>query len=773
MKQCQLRVSLYYLGISLLCVLAASRQNASAQESRLRSGTVHPHPVNLDFEQGPVGQAPVGWDSPTKINYEVELTEEKPKSGRRAALLRSGSGAGADGAEFGNLMQAFEAAPFRGGRVRFRGAVRVQASERAQLWMRVDRDKDKIGFFGNAGRPPTVSNEWQYFEIIGDVDEDAVVINIGIILVGKGKAWLDDVSFEELGKVIALAEPARPLTNRGLENLVAFTRLLGYVRHFHPSDEAAATDWDTFAVKGVQFVEDAKNASDLAHKLETIFQPIAPTVRVFLTGERPRLPSEVEPPRNESSLRVISWRHKGFGQSTAHQSLYKSERVSKDAPGGMISEGSPSPQKPFITSLGGGTSCLVPLALFTDAEGTLPHVAVRAGDSKAVLVKYSGNDRATRLADVALAWNILQHFYPYFDVVQTDWQQALAAALKAAASDPDERAFLRTLRLMVADLHDGHGRVYHPSDMRAYTIPVIFGWIEGRLVITHVAPEVSEGLQPGDIVLKVDGKPSLEVLTEEEVLISAATPQWRRAVAVELLSEGEKDSQIRLDVQNQSGQSRSVLLRRSVEAQTLREERPPKVHEIRPGIFYLDLCRINDEDFQGILPRLEKANGVIFDLRGYPTVSPVVISHLIDKPVNSARWNVPIVTAPDHKNMVEYDTGGRWTLEPKGPRLKAKIAFLTDGRAISYAESYMGIIQAYKLAEIVGEPTAGTNGDVNPFTLLGNYRVVWTGMKVLKHDGSQHHGVGIQPTVPVSRTIRGIAEKRDEQLERAIAIVSR
>jgi len=72
----------------------------------------------------------------------------------------------------------------------------------------------------------------------------------------------------------------------------------------------------------------------------------------------------------------------------------------------------------------------------------------------------------------------------------------------------------------------------------------------------------------------------------------------------------------------------------------------------------------------------------------------------------------------------------------------------------------------------VGEPTAGTNGNINPFMLPGNYNVVWTGMKVLKNDGSQHHGVGIQPTVPVSRTIRGVAERRDEQLERAIALVS-
>jgi hypothetical protein len=45
--------------------------------------------------------------------------------------------------------------------------------------------------------------------------------------------------------------------------------------------------------------------------------------------------------------------------------------------------------------------------------------------------------------------------------------------------------------------------------------------------------------------------------------------------------------------------------------------------------------------------------------------------------------------------------------------------------------------------------------------------------EVLKHDGSRHHGVGIQPTVPVARTIRGVVEGRDEVLEKATELVSR
>ena len=104
-------------------------------------------------------------------------------------------------------------------------------------------------------------------------------------------------------------------------------------------------------------------------------------------------------------------------------------------------------------------------------------------------------------------------------------------------------------------------------------------------------------------------------------------------------------------------------------------------------------------------------------------------------------------------------------------RGKSGFVFLAGPGAISYGESLMGIVETYKLGEIVGETTAGTNGNINPVKLPGGYTAYYTGMKVLKHDESRHHGVGIQPTVPCFRTIKGIAENRDEPLEKAIKII--
>jgi len=54
--------------------------------------------------------------------------------------------------------------------------------------MRVDRSENRVGFFDNMGDRPITLGEWQYYEIVGDVEEDAATVNIGMLLLGKGEA---------------------------------------------------------------------------------------------------------------------------------------------------------------------------------------------------------------------------------------------------------------------------------------------------------------------------------------------------------------------------------------------------------------------------------------------------------------------------------------------------------------------------------------------------------------------------------------------------------
>jgi len=727
------------------------------------SSTALPAPSNLSFEQGIVGMAPPGWATPT--SGFASQTVEGGASGTKAALLAPVAGA-QNPTPFGNLMQSIDATPYRGRWIRVRASLKVGrgTAPRAQLWVRVDQPGGRMGFFDNMQDRPVLAREWTPVEIDADVADDATSINFGLLLLGDGEALIDDVSIVAGEKVTTRTEPAHALDARGLANLTAFARLFGYVRHFHPSDQAAAAQWDVVAVDGVRAIESATSPSDLATKLRAIFEPLAPTVQIYVTGQPPatdRIPSVGD--RND--VQVVFWRYHGFGQKGSL--IYHSDRIRKNAPRGEVPKGIPDPRQPLQIDLGGGVSAAIPLAVYADASGTLPKRDAQPAATP--LVKFSGDDRATRIADVVLLWNVLQHFYPYFDVVKTDWPAVLPKALASAATDSGGLAFLRTLRTTMAELQDGHGQVFRLADARNSSLPLLFGWIEGELVVTRVADE-SLNIFPGDVVVSINGRDAKQLFAETQALEPGATPQFKRWGALQRLRSGVKDSEVTLQVKRGAGEMRTVVVRRTKQMNAVDELRPAKIAELESGIFYVDLSRITDADFNGAVAKLAAARGVIFDLRGYPSLGTGFLAHLIEVPIQSARWNVPIITRPDHV-IDDYDTSGRWDIRPQAPRLRGKLVFLTDGRAISYAESVMGIIENYKIADIVGEPTAGTNGNINPLDLPGGYRVIWTGMRVLKHDGSQHHGVGIQPTVRVAPTLQGISEGRDEQLETAIRVV--
>jgi len=187
-------------------------------------------------------------------------------------------------------------------------------------------------------------------------------------------------------------------------------------------------------------------------------------------------------------------------------------------------------------------------------------------------------------------------------------------------------------------------------------------------------------------------------------------------------------------------------------------------------IYYLNISSIPADTIDQWADDLAGAKGIICDLRGYPASNHNLISYLLKKGEDSKWMFVPKTAWPDQEKT-EFRSSG-WNMKPKKPHFNGKIVFITDGRAISYAESFMGFIKDLKLATIVGQPTAGTNGNINPFTLPGGYTISWTGMLVKNHDGSKHHLKGIVPDVFVERTIKGIKEGRDEFLDKALEIVT-
>ncbi|MDQ2664979.1 MAG: S41 family peptidase, partial [Gemmatimonadota bacterium] len=705
---------------------------------------------------------------------------------------------------FAGILTSIPAAPYDGRRIRVSAQLRgAQLSGKGGVvWARADGAT--FAFATTQDTPLLGTTEWTPAEVTLDVPRGATSIAFGVYSNGKGTLWIDDVrieadsvaplqaSFESPAEVRAPRvrlmarsprEAPRELSAHGLDNLTAFAKMLGYVRFFHPAPEAVHVNWDEFAVRGVRAVEGAPTLDSLAIVLGKLFAPVAPTVVVYRDGAAaPPAPSAPSP-----GAGVVYWQHLGVGTPSggvvpaSQSNIYASTRVlvpaaAVGAPvallrGALVPGASPripDPAHPLQLPLGAGLRLSLPVALYS-MEQVIPDSMQHASPALAN-ERLIASDRATRLADVMLAWGVLQHFYPYHELERTDWPAALRTSLTRAATDVNEVKFQETLERMIASLHDGHGRV-GSAYIETLVPDARLGWVEDKVVVVSVGDSAAAaGLKRGDIVLAVDGRPAEELVAATSERVSGATPQWVHNVALSRILAGMPRTSVALRVSGADGTPRELRLSRTT-FQPARQQLPDKITELSPGTFYVDLGRITDQDFNAALPKLTSATGIVFDMRGYPSQvnMAMVLAHLTDTTIHSPRFESPLLTLPDRADM-SFTIGG-WTITPAAPRIKARIAFLSGGGSISYAESTLGTVEDNRLAAIVGEPSAGTNGNVNPFTLPGGYTISWTGMRVTKGDGSPHHGVGVVPTVPVSPTIAGIRAGRDEVLERAVQVV--
>jgi C-terminal processing protease CtpA/Prc len=609
---------------------------------------------------------------------------------------------------FGTITGSTDATRLRGKRITLRADVKTDRGSRAQLWLRVERAGGKRGFFDNMDDRPISLAAWNAYEITGKVDSDAVRIVFGCLLMGSGKAWLDDV------------------------------------RMF--SGEAQKKE--EIALENSDFEKDSPGVVPEA------WSSISPGYTVEVTGAT---------------------------ASTGEKSVLIRSAVVDPPPQLFVEH--PATDEVAICNLPGGISARVPLTLFSDTSGTLPHADTKmleelTAQMESTLPKTpTGRDRNVRLGGILIAWNVFQHFYPYFDLSGRNWGEELRPALEEAGRDTSAQEYLRTLQKFVAKLGDGHGGVWLRSEKPASFLPCVdWKWVEDKLVISAVFDTSGAVPAVGDVVLEVDGKNARKALEAEEVFVSAATPQWKRVRALTSLLTGTQNSILEIVIQNRNGEKRNFLLGRTLsmkEYSDLQQVRQRPTGKIGDGIVYINLSTTGMAEIDSLMPELANARGVICDLRGYPKGNHAFLSHLLTVPDTSTHWMaIPKVIYPDQARPAGYVYEG-WQLQPVPPHINGKVAFLTSGGAVSYAESFLSYVENYKLAQIVGEPTAGTNGNVNPFNLPGGYQLTWTGMRVTKHDGSRHHGVGIQPTVTVHPTLKGIREGKDEQLEAALVLVSK
>jgi hypothetical protein len=557
---------------------------------------------------------------------------------------------------------------------------------------------------------------------------------------------------------------------KSIDNLEIFARIYGYVRYFHPSDEATSIDWNQYVIYGVNRINQVSSNEELLDALNELFFPIAPTIQISSRQLEHPLGSTKVPAH--SVLTVLKHHH------DKQVAKYFSERIYSEDPDSInlfdqtIRYGENTIHKKL-----GSVYISIPSILYASTGGTVGSTKESAEKLEelkrnidhyvsANLLDYDNPD--VRLATIIVAWNNFQHFYPYFEEVGVDWPAQLPIFLQEMVEVNNGEGTYEVMRKMLAGLEDSHIAYFWDFSQPLRKLPITIKYIEGKLIV--ISSEINE-INPGDILIKMDDG---EALTEFQRIMnqsSGSRQKKEQAASYFMLTTFDKfETEMTL-----IRKGKTIKITIPYDPITMNRNTSPyqtttELMELEPNIYYLNPMHPFDWNDEAFLSKLIHAKGIIVEMRGYTGDISPFISRLSENKLEGPRLLELQVIRPDHDPTNPYKES-RWHFEPIKPNIKAKVVFLTDANAISRAETIMGIVEHYKLGEIVGEPTAGTNGTVAELTLPGGMFLYWTGLKVIKHDGSQHHNIGIQPTIPVERTLQGVMEGRDEQLEAALKVI--
>ena len=392
-------------------------------------------------------------------------------------------------------------------------------------------------------------------------------------------------------------------------------------------------------------------------------------------------------------------------------------------------------------------------------------------------------DREHRLLALFRCWNVINYFFPYKSLLDEPWDKTLSRFIPRFDSAGDSMDYQRAIHELSAAIQDTHafttGTTVLQHDFGTHAPPLAAEHVEGRTVVVS-SPGVA-GVDPGDVILEVDGEQPAARLARIARLLSSSTPQAGMAAAHRLLFLGPQGSTLKVLVENASGEKKTVEIPRTLTVrehyQSVVPRRASPVYQVLPnGYGYIDLGRLPQADSDKAMDALQHTPAIIFDMRGYPngtawTISPRLTAK---RNVPAAQFRRPLISAralSDSDLDAEYFGFTQPLPPPREPAYKGRVVMLINESAISQAEHTCLFFQSAADVTFIGTPTAGANGDVTNLVLPGNFFVNFSGHDVRHADGRQLQRVGIQPQVRAAPTARGIREKRDEVLEAAFAFL--
>lgn len=739
------------LALALPLVIAA----LTVRSPQPQTAQGHPELAGfLDVEADRAGDVPKNWFGSPGGTFSVD--GEIVHGGRWALRIeRTATSPGG----FTSLSRTIPI-DFVGGQIELRGFLRTEnVSSFAGLWMREDGDAGALEFDNMQRRALKGTTDWTEYSIQLPLNRAARRLIVGVLGSGTGRVWAADLRLLIDGKPIAsvprvdLPKTAidldkefdhgsgvalKELSPVQISNLATLGRVWGFVKYHHPAVTAGKRHWDYDLFRILPRVLAAADANAARSAINQWIAALGP---VPACGPCPTL--------DEADLYLrpsAAW----LTDEALGAELGATLR-------GILRNRSREPQQFYLS--------LVPNIANPSFDHELAYTTLRIPDS------------GYQLLALYRFWNIIEYWYPYRDVIGSEWDQELTAFIPRIALAGDSETYKREMMALIARVHDTHANLWSSLDVRPPTgacqVPVTLRFIDKQAVVSGYAggaPDAASTLKPGDVVTAIDGVAVADLVTRWSPYYAASNDPTRLRDIAQSMTRGTcgpTTLTVSRDGKALEVNAARTPLESSGATAGLTHDRPGAAfRKLSPDVAYLKLSSVKAAEAASYIESSAGTKGLIVDIRNYPSEFVVFAlgSKFVEKPTPFARF-----TAGDPANPGAF----RWlgeplSLQPSAPHYAGKIVILIDEVSVSQAEYTTMAFRAAPNAIVVGSTTAGADGNVSSIPLPGGLRTMISGIGVFYPDKKPTQRIGIIPDIEARPTIEGIRDGRDEVLEAAL-----
>lgn len=717
--------------------------------------------LNFDFEQYEEG-FPRKWGQFGADSYKIKVDSLQSKNGRFSVVIENTS----DSTGFKALSLTLPK-NYKGKSIRLSGYIKTENVRDgfAGLWMRID---PKVGFDNMNDRGVTGTTDWKEYEVILPLSpEKTEKILVGGLLIGKGKMWLDDIKVTIDGKSLddqsleILGSTAdrdmefnkgsniviSKLNNQDIENLELLGRVWGFVKYYHPNIAKGEYNWD---YELFRFLPDFLKVNNSSERDEAL----AKWIKKF--GNLPACTSCQETAKDAVIKPDLIW--------------IDSLNISKDL-------------KNILYDLYNNRN-----------QGEHYYISFQKGVGNPIFRNEKSYldmpypDDGFRLLSIFKYWNIIQYFFPYKHLANNDWNIVLKKYIPVFLNAKNELEYEIAALQVIGEVNDTHANLWGGGDKLQYSrgqyaAPFKTDFIEHQLVVTDFYksdfPEITK-IKIGDVITHINGK-SIETLVDslQPYYPHSNEASMRRDISRDLLRSSDKTLGINYSGSKQNKQTKILLYDyKDLNIQALYQEKKkqPAFKLLTDSIGYLTLESIEFSDLDKLKDTLKELNGLEIDIRNYPNkfVALKLPSLLVSHQTEFVKFSILNINNPGEFNfrrgtLIEPE---RYNNQYKYRKpFTGKIVVLVNEISQSQSEYTAMALRAVPGSLIIGNTTAGADGNVSYINLPGGLSTMISGIGVYYPDGRETQRIGIVPDIIVNPTINGIKSGKDEVLEKAIEIL--